>query len=402
MSDVRTALVIGAGIAGPVAAMALRRAGIDATVHEAHPGPGDGIGGSLAIAPNGLAALGLLGAERAVLDTGVPITSTVMSVGGRGGVRLPRLDDLPPQHQVNRGDLQRALHRTAADRGVRIVHGARLVGVDETGPGVTARFADGTTATADVLVGADGVHSTVRRLIDPAAPGPGYTGLLGLEGVADHEVPGGPGAMTFAFGRRAYYLYWSLPDGRTGWGANLPQARPMPFTEARAVPKDEWLWELRETYADDDPGAELMARTPVERLQVAGALHIMPPLPHWHRGRMVLVGDAAHAPSNSSGQGASLAVESAVELARCLRDLPDAPSAFAAYEAMRRPRVERIAAAAARINHAKAPGAVGRLMMRTVMPVATRYLMDPERTLGPQQRFTIDWDAPVAAGTVRS
>ena len=122
----------------------------------------------------------------------------------------------------------------------------------------------------------------------------------------------------------------------------------------------------------------------------------MPTVPHWHRGRMVLVGDAVHAPSNSSGQGASLAIESAIELARCLRDLPDVPSAFAAYEALRRPRVERIAAAAARINHAKAPGAVGRLMMRAIMPMATRYLMTPERTLGPQHRFTIDWDAPAA------
>ena len=84
----------------------------------------------------------------------------------------------------------------------------------------------------------------------------------------------------------------------------------------------------------------------------------MPPVPHWHRGRMVLVGDAAHAPSNSSGQGASLAIESAVQLARCLRDLPDSRRAFAAYERLRRTRVEKVAARAARINQAKAPGAV--------------------------------------------
>jgi 2-polyprenyl-6-methoxyphenol hydroxylase-like FAD-dependent oxidoreductase len=59
---------------------------------------------------------------------------------------------------------------------------------------------------------------------------------------------------------------------------------------------------------------------------VTGSLHIMPPVPHWHRGRLVLVGDAVHAPSNSSGQGASLAIESAIELARCLRDLDAGPA----------------------------------------------------------------------------
>ena len=66
----------------------------------------------------------------------------------------------------------------------------------------------------------------------------------------------------------------------------------------------------------------MAAETTSDTLQAVGGLHIMPPVPHWHRGRMVLVGDAVHAPSNSTGQGASLAMESAIELARCLRDRP--------------------------------------------------------------------------------
>jgi len=236
----------------------------------------------------------------------------------------------------------------------------------------------------------------VRTLIDPNAPGPRYTGMLGFGARARVETPGEPDRLTFAFGKHAYYLYWPLPGGGTGWGANLPRPEPMSLTGARGVPAEDWLRTLRETYADDDPGGELARRTGADQLQVAGALHIMPPVPHWHRGRMVLVGDAVHAPSNSSGQGASLAVESAVELARCLRDLPDVPSAFAAYEQLRRGRVEKIAAGAARINHAKAPGAVARGVMALMMPVVTRVLMNPEKTLGFQQRYRIDWDAPVA------
>jgi 2-polyprenyl-6-methoxyphenol hydroxylase-like FAD-dependent oxidoreductase len=112
---------------------------------------------------------------------------------------------------------------------------------------------------------------------------------------------------------------------------------------------------------------------------------------------MVLVGDSAHAPSASSGQGASLAVESAIELARCLRDLPDVPSAFAAYERLRRPRVEKIAVRAARTNNSKALGPAAITMMRLLMPLAMKTVLTPERTLGPEQRHHIDWDAVVTA-----
>lgn len=401
MSKVRSALVVGGGVAGPVAALALIKAGIDATVYEAHPGTADGIGGTLAIAPNGQAALDLVGALPAVRAAAVPITGSVLSFGGRE-VALPSLADLPPLQLVRRADLYRALYDVTVAAGIGVEHGKRLVSVDEDGDeeggGVTARFADGSTATADVLVGADGVHSTVRGLIDPAAPGPDHTGLLGLESEVDVEVPVEPGTMTFAFGRRAYYLYWRRPDGRTGFGANLPATKstsPMSLSEARAVPAADWLARLVEAYGEDTPGGDLVRAVDPARLTVTGSLHIMPSVPRWHRGRLVLVGDAVHAPSNSSGQGASLAVESAVELARCLRDLPDARSAFTAYEGLRRARVERIAARAAKVNHVKAPGPLLRAALPVMMRVLMKTAMRPEKLLGAEQRYRVDWDAPV-------
>ncbi len=163
------------------------------------------------------------------------------------------------------------------------------------------------------------------------------------------------------------------------------------------MPRAEWLARLREAYADDEPARDVLARTDAEGLVVLGSMESMPKVPRWHRGRMVLVGDAAHAPSSSSGQGASLAVESAVQLARCLRDLPDPESAFAAYERLRRARVERVIDRGKRTNNSKTVGPVGRTMMRLMMPVMTRTFLSPERTLGPEQRYTIDWDARVAA-----
>ena len=261
---------------------------------------------------------------------------------------------------VGRGDLQRILRDRAVEGGVEFRYDKRLVAVEHTATGVTASFSDGTTATADVLIGADGVRSTVRRMIDPAAPDAGYTGLLGFQGSADLDRDLDPGVMTFAFGKRAYYLYWRTDDGRVTWGANLPSKQYLSTTDARKTPTADWLTTLRETYAGDIPGDQLASLTTEDTLQVLGAIHIMPPVPHWHRDRMVLVGDAVHAPSNSTGQGASLAIESAIQLARCLRDLPDPGSAFAAYEGLRRERVEKITRRGARTNSAKTPGPVGR------------------------------------------
>ena len=96
----------------------------------------------------------------------------------------------------------------------------------------------------------------------------------------------------------------------------------------------------------------------------------------------------------ATGQGASLAIESAIQLARCLRDYADVTAAFAAYEGLRRARVERITKRGARINHAKTPGPVGRAFMQLMMPLMFKA-MKPEKLLGAEQRYTIDWDAAV-------
>lgn len=394
MASISSALVIGGGVAGPVTAAALAKAGIEATVYEAYPEPTEGIGGLLALEPNGVVALETIGAAAGVLDAGTPITRSRMAIGGRTFDLVAAPSGLPARQAIERADLHRVLREQAVAHGVRLEHGRRLVSVSEEPDGVVAHFDDGSSARADVLVGADGVRSTVRTLIDPGAPGAGYTGLLGFGGYADVDLDIEPATMTFAFGRRAYYLYWRHGDGRVAWGVNLPSPY-LSLTEARRTSPEEWLRTLREVYADDDPGALLAASTSAESLQVVGALHIMPPVPHWHRARMVLVGDAVHAPSNSTGQGASLAIESGIQLARCLRDLPSVESAFAAYEGLRRRRVEKIAARGAKISHAKAPGPLARRVMPLVLPLVFRAPA-VARVAEEEQRYAIDWDAKVA------
>ncbi|MGH3735112.1 MAG: FAD-dependent oxidoreductase [Micromonosporaceae bacterium] len=398
MSHVKTALVIGGGIGGPVAAMALRRAGIDATVYEAYAGTADGIGGGLSIAPNGLQALAAIDAAEPVRAIGVPMRALVLrSWTGRQLAELATPAGLEPMRFVWRTELYRALHDEAAARGIPVETGKRLVAAEETGDGVTARFADGTVASADILIGADGIRSTVRTLIDPAAPRPRYTRLLGFGArMADTGLPDTDDKAQMIFGRRAFFGYQVYGNGEGGWFANLPHRRPMTMAEARRTASEEWLRVLADAFAGDrTPATELIRRTDPAELVVTGAMEDIPTVPTWSRGRMVLLGDAAHATSPSSGQGASLAIESAVQLARCLRDLPYA-EAFAGYESLRRERCERIIAAAARTNTDKAAGPVARVLRDALMPLGMKLL---GRRFAEQFEHHIDWHAPVAAPT---
>ncbi|WP_433607692.1 FAD-dependent oxidoreductase [Dactylosporangium sp. CA-139114] len=402
MAGIGSAVVIGGGIGGPVAAMALRKVGIEATVYEAYDGPATGVGGALAIAPNGRQALAAIGADEQVAAAGRPMRSMVMqSWTGKRLAEFAAPPRLPEQLLIWRFELYRALYEEAARRGIRIEHGKRLVSLD----GPVARFADGSTAAGDILVGADGIRSTVRRAIDPGAPSPRYAGLLGFGArcAGDGLEPTGP-RMHMLFGKRAFFGYQIEPD-EAGWFANLPHPTPMTTAQARAIGAEEWLRRIADAARDDrGPVLEMVRRTRPDELVITGALEDIPSVPVWHRDHVVLVGDAAHPTSPSSGQGVSLAVESAVQLARCLRDLP-VERAFAEYERMRRERVERIIRMAARTNAGKAAGPIARVLRDVLMPIAMKAFGDPERFAW-QFDHPIDFDAPVApaaavAGTAR-
>jgi FAD-dependent urate hydroxylase len=265
----------------------------------------------------------------------------------------------------------------------------------ETANGVTARFADGTEATGDILIGADGIHSAVRELIDPGAPSPKYAGMISFGArVAGPGVPSTEGKMPMSFGKHAFFGYQVFDETSAIWFVNLPHEQPLTAAEAQRTPASQWLPLLAGQFADDrTPAALLISRTDPADLLIVGAMENMPSVPVWRRGRMVLVGDSAHAPSSSSGQGASLAIESAIDLARCLRDLPY-DQAFATYEALRRPRVERVIKETTHKNSAKTAGPVGRVLFALAMKVFTK-LSKPEK-MAWMFDYHIEWDAPVA------
>jgi 2-polyprenyl-6-methoxyphenol hydroxylase-like FAD-dependent oxidoreductase len=371
----RHALVIGGGIAGPTAAMALQRAGIEATVFEAYPADAAPAAAFLTVAVNGLAALGAIGLDRPVMAAGFP-TDRIRFASGSGKAlgELPiggRLADGTVAHTIRRTDLHRVLYTEARRRGIQVVHGTRLVDATPTADGgVVARFEDGSTAEGDLLIGADGLHSRTRRIIDPAAPAPRYTGLGNVGGFGQADVPAiGSGTYVMTFGRRAFFGWVRSPDGEVWWFANPPRAAELTRDEL-AAPGASWREQLAALFAEDaGPAVDIVRST---REIMATNQHDLPRVPRWWRGPMVIIGDAAHATSPTSGQGASLAIEDALVLARCVRDLRHATAAFAEFERLRRPRVERVIAWAARMNRNKMPGPIARAVRDVVLPLVLR------------------------------
>jgi FAD-dependent urate hydroxylase len=400
----KKALIIGGGIAGPVTAMALQRAGVESVVYEAYDtSAGLGAGAFLTVAVNGLDALRTLDAHEPVLDAGFP-TRNIEFFSGTG----KRLGEVPiggtlpdgtDTHTIKRADLYRVLHDQAIRRGVRIEHGRRLVDAETTPDGgVVARFADGSRAAGDLLIGADGIHSRTRRIIDPTAPEPRYTGLGNIGGFTRNaSVNTKPGIYVMVWGRRAFFGYTVSPSGEIWWFANPPSARELTRAELAATTTEQWKRWLIDLFADDaSPAVEIIEATTGEL--PATNQYDVPSVPTWHRGPMVIVGDAAHATSPASGQGASMAIEDAVVLAKCLRDLPDIRQAFAAYERLRRERVERVVAQGARSSSGKAAGPIARVLRDLMLPVILkRVASSGEKSLAWMYDYHIDWDEKVAA-----
>jgi len=377
--------------------MALQRAGIKATIYEAWDHPADYTGWFLNTASNGLDVLHTLGIDLASRADGHPIPNMVM--WGGTGKRLGEvangigLEDGTVSVCIKRGALQRVLREETLRRGIRIEYGKRLTGYEPTNDGgVAATFEDGTTAEGGLLVGADGIHSATRQLMMHESPEPAYTGLIGVGGYSSSTaIPPTPNTQHFVFGRRAFFGYLVRESGEIWWFANLARPQKPSSQELATISSQQWKRHLLELFAGDMP---LIS----EIIQSTGSdigAHVVEDLattPVWHRGPAVLIGDAAHATSPNAGQGASLAMEDALVLAKCLRDLPDAERAFAAYERLRRQRAEKIVAYSHRIGRSKTiSNPLGVWIRDLVMPFALKHFASPDAHAW-IYTYHVDWD----------
>jgi 2-polyprenyl-6-methoxyphenol hydroxylase-like FAD-dependent oxidoreductase len=379
-------LIIGGGIAGTAAALALHKAGREATVFEAHPRTAQDLGAFLVLGSNGMRALMQLDAAEAVSGAGFPMTSMQL-IGATGAlvadVPLGERDHpLLTYRCMRRADLNLALQVEARRRGIEIRHGARLASVTQNDAGVTAEFTDGSRATGALLIGADGLNSTTRSLVDTSAPGPRYAGQRVFYGYTTVAAPpSAPERITMVRGSSTAFGYAVSPNGETFWFARVTD-EPLSARELTEATPAQWRDYLVPLLRQDNtPTADIVAATSSE-LMATNATDLPLGL-RWSSPRTVLIGDAAHAASPATGQGASMASEDAVVLAKALRATASIPEALATYDRLRRSRVERnIVASAERTGAGPAPtnGSA------------------PERRVGQRDEELVrllDWDSPL-------
>ncbi|HEY2204660.1 MAG TPA: FAD-dependent monooxygenase [Pseudonocardia sp.] len=336
--------VVGAGIGGLTLGLALRERGVDCRLFE-RSGELAEVGAAVAVAANGSRILCRLGlGER--LDAVSDVPTELIYRHWRDGrvlARHPAGDEYrrrfgAPLWGVHRAELQRALYEAWGVEAVRL--GRVLTGLREVGGEMVLRFADGEEVTADVVVGADGVHSAVREWVAPGST-PVYSGTSGFRGLAPvTDLPSlpDPGAIQYWLGPGAHLLHY-----RIGSVVNF-----------LAVLDGPDRWDSPGGTAPSEPG-ELAARFdgwhPAVREMINAvpqsprwALLTLPALRCWSRAGAVLLGDSAHAMVPHHGQGANQTIEDAAELADCLADAGpgDRAGAFAAYQRRRRARTRQV------------------------------------------------------------
>jgi FAD-dependent urate hydroxylase len=382
----RRVLIIGGGIAGPAAALFLKRVGYEPAIFEAQPEAQTDEGSFLNLASNGLHVLQQLGLAESLAAEGFRIPRMVMWNGS--GKRLGEVrNGVPPGEGpvsvvVRRNTLHGLLRDAALRAGIPFTYEKRLARVaPDDGGRTVAYFADGSAAEGDLLVGCDGIHSRTRLLIDAQAAAPAYTGLLSCSGYSrSTSLQPTPDTQHLIFGKRGFFGYFVKASGEVWWFSNLSYPGEPRRAELAAGGQDEWRRRLLALHADDQPFIQELIEATAGTISVY-PIYDLPTTRLWRRGPLILLGDAAHATSPSAGQGASLALEDAIVLAKCLRDHPNLDQATATYEQLRRARAEKVVAFARRQGNGKAaPNQFARRMRDLFLPVALR-LLDNSRQL---------------------
>ncbi|MET9697391.1 FAD-dependent monooxygenase [Streptomyces sp. NPDC006529] len=329
----RRILIAGGGIGGLAAALALQQRGFEPLVLERAEELRDG-GAGLHIWTNGVLALDYLGVAEEVLAI-APAQETAHFSTWRGEVlgAWPVGDfvarygapTIAVERSVLHGILRDALH------GDVVRTGAHVVGFDQDSEGVTVRFADGTTERGDLLIGADGIHGAVRdAMFGPAHNR--YSGYIAWRGRAPMEhadIP--PGTFNAMFGPGTRFTYYDVAPGLVHWMSvanGAPGGRDLPGVRDML---------LRRHAGWGGPVADILKATPEEWI-LRGDVEGRKPEREWGRGRVTLLGDAAHPITFNIGQGACQALEDALVLTEHLAAGGDPVEALRRYESERRER----------------------------------------------------------------
>jgi 2-polyprenyl-6-methoxyphenol hydroxylase-like FAD-dependent oxidoreductase len=352
-------VVVGAGIGGLCAARAAALAGHRPEVLERSP-PGGGIGAGLVLWPNAVHALDALGYGRAVRAVAAPARRAVFrnAVGrtlSEVDVETLARSERAPMLVVERPALQAVLAE-----GTPVRHGVTVSAVDDRG----VTLANGERVEGDAVIGADGIGSVVRGYVCPG-PRPLDTGYSVIRGIAAHDM--GRGEAFEAWGRGELVGGAALPAGRSYWFYEAPSALIQGRDPLAAVGVERWPAPTPAQLDATEPESVLVNR--ILRLDA---------LPAWTRGKVALLGDAAHAMEPNLGQGAAQAIEDAEALLVALRGGGELSVALASYADTRHRRARMFQRESSRFARLALTTHVGPrdLMMRVTPEGVRRRVME--------------------------
>ena len=346
--DGKSAVVVGGGIGGLTAAVALRRAGWRVTVLERAARFGE-IGAGITLSSNGLRCLDAIGLGEAVRGSGLPMLAIGMRTAA--GRWLSRFDGDGTDLEARMGITALTIHRAELHKILRdalpaeaLIPGVATTGIDggaDGGPAeVRFRHRDhDALLRADLVVGADGVHSWVRAQRWPDAPAPVYSGSTNWRAVTTAS-PAAVTEMSLSWGQGTEFGVMPLVDGRIYWyaTANAGEGQHNP-DELEALRRRFGTWH--------EPIPAVLAHTQ-PRAVLRHDIYRLPKLDSYQRGSIVLLGDAAHAMTPNLGQGGGQALEDAIVLAAAVSRTPDVATALASYDHQRRARTQAMSQAATR------------------------------------------------------
>jgi salicylate hydroxylase len=352
LTDLRVA-VVGAGIGGSAAALALSRRGITVDLYEQAPALGE-IGAGVAVGPNGLRVLRRLGVGDAVQRFGCRWGDTryLRSDGAEIGTMLtPGME----QYGLHRADL---LEMLAGELPAGVVHtGHQAVGFEQDERAARVAFSSGAAIEADVVVAADGIHSALQRFVVSPSP-PRFSHTMAYRGLLPADSVAWPrGTVRNWLGETKHFLAYAVRGGDLlNWVAFVPTDEQM--KESWSAPGDPAA--LAAEYRGWDPALERIIACVKETFR--WGLYDREPLGCWTEGRLTLLGDAAHPMLPHAGQGANQAIEDALVLATLLEgaDPSTAPERLQRYEALRRERTARVQALSRARGSMKSSASAGR------------------------------------------
>ncbi len=373
-------IIIGGGIAGLTAAIALKQAGIETTVHEsaAEIRP---VGAGISMATNAMTVLHRLGLSNAIEAAGVPLDNLTVTDENLKPIQLM------PQAPIRQkyGFVTTNLHRAALYQVLMqqlptgtVLLGKRFSHAEEHSGQVTAHFEDGTTATADFLIGADGIHSKVRQQLLPNITYR-YSGQTSWRGVVSFELPMEYATTSVeAFGGKNRFGFTSIGGGQVYWyvASIAPANSP--------VPKEQTKADLLARFKHFNPLVnQLINATPLDQIVQTDINDFVTPT-QWHSGNICLIGDAAHAMTPNMGQGGCQAIEDAWFLAEAMKQHPEPEKAFAAFTQKRLPKVTGIVKTSYQIGkmaHAQMGRKLIYFLMRNVPASITNKQMEQVYTV---------------------